>query len=415
MDILLIGSGGREHALAWKIAKSPLVGRLVCAPGNPGIANVADCVPLPEDVAAYAKAEGFHLVVVGPEQPLAEGLADACEAAGVACFGPSKAAAQLETSKAFVKALCREANIPTARSETFTDAASAHAYLAERSAPYVVKADGLAAGKGVVIAQSLDEAKAAVSEMLSGRFGEAGAQVVIEEYLEGTEVSLFALTDGDTILPCGAARDHKRAFDGDQGPNTGGMGAYAPPDNLDAGIEEQAYAEIIRPALDAMRRRGTPYKGVLYAGLMLTADGPKLIEFNCRFGDPECQVLMRLLRSDILQALWAAATGRLGGVGLDWYTEACALVVMATKGYPDTYEKGSEIKGLADAEAKGLVVFHAGTKADGDRLLANGGRVLNVTGTGATVGDAARAVYDGIGAIDWPQGFYRTDIGRPQG
>ena len=412
MDILLIGGGGREHALAWKMAKSPLVRRLVCTPGNAGIAEVCETVPSPDDIAAYAKTEGFDLVVVGPEQPLADGLADRLAAAGVPCFGPSQAAARLEASKAFVKDLCAEAGIPTARSGTFEGEEAAHAFLSEMNPPYVIKADGLAAGKGVVIAQTLDEARAAASEMLGGRFGAAGTKVVLEEFLAGTEVSLFALTDGESVLPFGAARDHKRAFDGDQGPNTGGMGVVAPPPALTPEIEARAYAEIVEPALAAMRARGTPYVGVLYAGLMLTADGPKLIEFNCRFGDPEAQVLMRRVRSDIVPALWGVATGRLSGIGLDWMDEACVCVVMAAKGYPDPYEKGSVIRGVDAAGETGAVVFHAGTARRGEDLVAAGGRVLAVTATGEDVEAARGAAYDAVVKIDWPEGFCRTDIGR---
>ena len=412
MHVLLIGSGGREHALAWKLSQSPLLARLTCAPGNPGTAAVATNAALPSDVAAYARDEGVDLVVVGPEQPLADGLADDLAAAGIPCFGPTRDAARLETSKAFVKELCAEAGIPTAASATFTDEAAAHAHLEGQPGPYVVKADGLAAGKGVVIAHEASEAKAAVTAMLGGRFGEAGARVVIEEHMTGPEVSVFALTDGESVLPFGTARDYKRAQDGDQGPNTGGMGAVSPPPGLDAGTEARVYAETIRPALAAMRARGAPYVGVLYAGLMLTGDGPKLIEFNCRFGDPECQLLMRRLRSDVLPALWGAATGRLGGIGLDWKPEAAALVVMAAKGYPGDYEKGSEIRGVEAAEAAGAVVFHAGTRVEGDRLLADGGRVLNVTGTGPDVAAAVKAAYAGVTEIDWPGGAYRTDIGR---
>ena len=411
MHILLIGSGGREHALAWKIAQSPLVKRLTCAPGNPGTAQVATNVAMPDDVAAYARAESVDLVVVGPEQPLAEGLADRLAEAGVPCFGPSQAAAQLETSKAFVKDLCREATIPTAEARAFENEAAAHAYLDTLPGPYVVKADGLAAGKGVVIAQTLDEARAAVTDMLGGRFGDAGARVVIEEHMRGPEVSVFALTDGETVLPFGTARDYKRAHDGDTGPNTGGMGAVSPPPGLDAETEERIYAEVIRPALAAMRERGTPYAGVLYAGMMLTETGPRLIEFNCRFGDPECQLLMRRVRSDIVPALWGAATGRLSGIGLDWKREAAALVVMAAKGYPGDYEKGSVIGGVEDAERAGAVVFHAGTKQDGDQLLADGGRVLNVTAMGRDVGAARDVAYEAVAKIYWPGGFFRTDIG----
>ena len=411
MDILLVGGGGREHALAWKIAKSPLVGKLVCVPGNAGIAKVCETAQPEGDLADYAKAQGFDLVVVGPEAPLADGLADRLTEHGIPCFGPSRAAAQLEASKAFVKDLCAEAGIPTARSGTFTDEADAHAFLGTMTAPYVVKADGLAAGKGVVIAQSLDEARAAVTDMLGGRFGEAGARVVIEEHLSGTEVSLFALTDGESVLPFGAARDYKRAHDGDEGPNTGGMGVVAPPPALTDAVEARAYAEIIEPALAAMRDRGSPYVGVLYAGLMLTEDGPKLIEFNCRFGDPECQVLMRRVRSDIVPALWSAATGRLGGVGLDWTEEACVCVVMAAQGYPGAYEKGSVIGGLDEAEAEGAVVFHAGTAERDGQVVASGGRVLGVTATVETVGAARDAAYAAVGRIVWPEGFYRRDIG----
>lgn len=412
MHVLLIGAGGREHALAWKISQSPLVARLTCAPGNPGTDRLATNIAMPGDVAAWAKAEDVALVVVGPEQPLAEGLGDALHAAGIPCFGPSQAAAQLETSKAFVKDLCAEAGIPTAASKTFTEAAAAHDYLAAQPGPYVVKADGLAAGKGVVIADTLGAAKNAVTDMLGGQFGEAGARVVIEEHMTGPEVSVFALTDGETVLPFGMARDFKRAHDGDDGPNTGGMGAISPPPGVSAKTEERIYAEVIRPALAAMRQRGTPYVGVLYAGMMMTPTGPRLIEFNCRFGDPECQLLMRRVRSDIVPALYGAATGRLSGIGLDWKPEAAALVVMAANGYPGDYDKGTVIGGIEAAENTGAVVFHAGTKADGDRVLANGGRVLNVTGMGETVGDAVDAAYAGVAKIDWPGGFNRSDIGR---
>ena len=411
MDILLVGGGGREHALAWKIQKSPLVNRLVCTPGNAGIAALCETARPEGDLSDWAKTQEFDLVVVGPEAPLADGLADRLAAHGIPCFGPSQAAAQLEASKAYVKDLCEAAGIPTARSGTFTDEAEARAYLATMDAPYVVKADGLAAGKGVVIAATLDEARAAVADMLGGRFGEAGTRVVIEEHLSGAEVSLFALTDGESVLPFGAARDHKRAFDGDQGPNTGGMGVIAPPPALTDEIEARAYAEIIEPALAAMRDRGTPYVGVLYAGLMLTAEGPKLIEFNCRFGDPEAQVLMRRVRSDIVPALWGAATGRLGGVGLDWMEEACICVVMAAKGYPGAYEKGSVIGGLEEAERGGAIVFHAGTAEREGRVVADGGRVLGVTATGETLRAARDAAYAAAARIDWPDGFYRQDIG----
>ncbi|WOI52629.1 phosphoribosylamine--glycine ligase [Parvularcula sp. LCG005] len=414
MHILVIGNGGREHALAWKVASSPLVKRLTVAPGNPGTAGIAENVDLKADeIVGFAKAENVNLVIVGPEVPLANGLADDLQAAGIPCFGPTKDGAQLETSKSFMKDLAAEAGVPTAQYQTFTDAAPAKAFLRSLSAPYVIKADGLAAGKGVIIAQGLQEAEDTIDNMLSGQFGAASQTVVIEEFLRGTELSVFAVTDGETLLHFGAAQDHKRAFDNDEGPNTGGMGGFSPtpldtPENIEA-----AYSQIIRPTLDALRKRGITYRGVLYAGLMMTADGPKLIEYNVRFGDPECQILMRRIRSDIMPALWGAATGRLAGVGLDFIPNAAANIVIATRGYPDKYEKGSIIAGIKLAEAdRDVVVFHAGTALEGDHLTAAGGRVLNVTATGTSIGDALNKCYDAAAKIDWPEGFYRTDIGK---
>lgn len=405
MKILLIGSGGREHALAWKIAQSQLVQRLVCAPGNPGMASVGACVAV-EDPVAFAKEEGIDLVVVGPEQPLADGLADRLEEAGIPCFGPGRAAAQLETSKGFTKALCAEAGIPTAGYRHVATIDEGHAALDSFGPPYVVKADGLAAGKGVVIAGDRDEAGKAVADLLA-----LSGSVVIEEFLEGYEVSLFAVTDGTSVQRFGAATDYKRARDGDEGPNTGGMGCMAPPPRFTPDLEDRAYAEIIMPTFRALKARGITYRGVLYAGLMVTSEGPKLIEYNCRFGDPECQVLMRRLRSDVVPTLWGAATGRLGGVGLDWRDEAGVLVTMAAEGYPGSYEKGSVISGVDAASGlPDVVVFHAGTARDGGRLTARGGRVLSVTALGDTIADARARAYDAAGRIDWPQGFYRRDI-----
>src|SRR5215203_6357563 len=416
MNILLLGFGGREHALAWKIAASPLLTKLWCAPGNAGIAREAECVAL--DVADhpavidFCKRNAVDLVVVGPETPLAAGIVDDLAAAGIKAFGPGKQAAQLEGSKGFTKALCTEFNIPTGAYGRFTTADDALAYARAQGAPIVVKADGLAAGKGVVVAASVAEAERAIADMLGGVLGQAGAELVIEECMVGEEASFFALCDGTTAVPLGTAQDHKRAFDGDRGPNTGGMGAYSPAPVLTAEIEAQAMRTIVAPTLAAMRRRGTPFTGVLYAGLMLTAEGPKLIEYNVRFGDPEAQVLMPRLTSDLVPALLAACEGRLADVELRWSADAALAVVMATKGYPGTYARGSEIRGVAEAEGMdGVRVFHTGTKRDGARLLADGGRVLNVTATGRTVADAQARAYAAAERIDWPQGFYRRDIG----
>jgi phosphoribosylamine--glycine ligase len=416
MNILLLGSGGREHALAWKMAASPLAERLYCAPGNAGIAREAECVPL--DVAdhgaviAFCREHRIDLVVVGPEAPLCAGIVDDLEAAGIKAFGPTRAAAQLEGSKGFTKDLCRANGIPTAAYERFRAADPAKTYLRARGAPIVVKADGLAAGKGVVVAQTVAEAEVAIDMMFGGGLGEAGGEVVIEEFLTGEEASFFALCDGGTAMALTTAQDHKRAFDGDQGPNTGGMGAYSPAPNIDDAMSARVMAEIITPTLRAMRTMGAPYKGVLYAGLMIGADGPKLIEYNARFGDPETQVLMLRLMSDLVPALLASRDGQLKSFDLRWYPDPALTVVMAAKGYPGDYARGSVIEGLDEAaKVEGVEIFHAGTKADGNRILANGGRVLNVSAIGRTVKEAQARAYEAISHIRWPEGFYRHDIG----
>ena len=416
MNILLLGSGGREHALAWKIAASPLTGRLFCAPGNAGLAREAECVALDladhPPIIAFCQANSIDFVVVGPEAPLCAGIVDDLEAAGIKAFGPTRAAAQLEGSKGFTKDLCRSAGIPTADYERFSNAHEAKAYARSRGAPIVVKADGLAAGKGVVVAESLAEAEAAIEMILGGELGEAGAELVIEEFLDGEEASFFALCDGETALPLASAQDHKRAFDGDKGPNTGGMGAYSPALIIDAAMSARVMAEIVQPTLRAMKGMGAPYKGVLYAGLMITAEGPKLIEYNVRFGDPECQVLMPRLMSDLLPALLASRDGVLKSLDLRWHAQAALTVVMAAKGYPGPYAKGSVIEGLADAAAvEGVEIFHAGTKQDGSHVVANGGRVLNVSARGKTVSEAQARAYAAIARIRWPEGFFRHDIG----
>ncbi|HWF93954.1 MAG TPA: phosphoribosylamine--glycine ligase [Xanthobacteraceae bacterium] len=416
MNVLLIGSGGREHALAWKIAASPLVKRLVCAPGNAGIAQECETAALdPADhdaVIAFCRAQAIDFVVVGPETPLCAGIANDLAAAGIKAFGPSKAAAQLEGSKGFTKDLCREHGIPTAAYERFTAAASAKAYVRRHGLPIVVKADGLAAGKGVVVATTAAEAEDAIDTMLRGSLGAAGAEVVIEEFLAGEEVSFFALCDGDTAIPLASAQDHKRAFDGDSGPNTGGMGAYSPAPALTPALACRAMDEIVLPTVRAMKARGTPFRGVLFAGLMLTRDGPKLIEYNVRFGDPECQVLMLRLMSDLVPALLACCDGMLRNFDLRWVPDAALTVVMAAKGYPGNYAKGSVIEGLeAAAAVEGVQIFHAGTVAMGGRILANGGRVLNVSALGHTVAQAQRRAYEAIDRIRWADGFCRRDIG----
>ena len=417
MNILLIGSGGREHALAWAISASPLCDRLFIAPGNPGTAQCGENVVLDvanhAAVADFCRLQGVDFVVVGPEGPLVAGLADDLAAAGIKVFGPSKAAAQLEGSKGFTKELCAEFDIPTAAFARFQDAEAATAYVVEKGAPLVIKADGLAAGKGVVMAETLEQAKEAIAMMFSGGLGAAGAEVVVEEWMIGEEASFFALCDGTHALPLASAQDHKRVGDGDTGPNTGGMGAYSPAPVMTPEITERVMAEIIRPTLAGMAARGTPFKGVLFAGLMITAQGPKLIEYNVRFGDPECEVLMPRLKSDIVPALLAACDGVLDTVDLRWSDEAALTVVLAAEGYPGTPRKGTLIKGVETAEGHDkTLVFHAGTKRGPDgALLADGGRVLNVVGLGTSVSEAQRRAYAGVDAIDWTEGFCRRDIG----
>jgi phosphoribosylamine--glycine ligase len=415
MNILLIGSGGREHALAWKIARSPLATKLWCAPGNPGIAQEAECVALDvEDhaaVVAFARGNAVDFVVVGPEAPLVAGLADALSVAGIEVFGPSAAAARLEGSKGFTKDLCARMAIPTGAYERFNNAPKAKAYARRMGAPIVVKADGLAAGKGVTVAMSLDEALDAIDACFEGAFGVAGAEVVVEEFLEGEEVSFFCLCDGVTALPFGSAQDHKRVGDGDTGPNTGGMGAYSPAPAFTPEIEARVMREIVAPTLRGMAEIGAPFRGVLFAGLMLTRDGPRLIEYNVRFGDPECQVLMTRLDGDLVPLLLASAQGRLADVSARWKDEAALTVVMAAEGYPGTPRKGTVIEGIDRAGATGARVFHAGTALRHGTLVANGGRVLNVTATGRTVSQAQAAAYRAVDAIDWPGGFCRRDIG----
>lgn len=414
MNILVLGSGGREHALAWKLAASPLTDRLYCAPGNAGIAEDAECVAVGDHqaVVEFCNAQAIDFVVVGPEIPLVAGIVDDLEAAGIKTFGPSRAAARLEGSKRFTKDLCRANNIPTAAYECFTAAAAAKEYVRQMGVPVAVKADGLAAGKGVVVATTAGEAEAALDMMFGGGLGDAGTTVVVEEFLSGEEASFFVLCDGDSVVPLATAQDHKRAFDGDQGPNTGGMGAYSPAFVMTPELEWRALDEIVVPTIRAMKAMGTPYKGVLYAGLMITADGPKLIEYNVRFGDPECQVLMLRLMSDLLPALIAARDGMLKNFALRWYPEAALAVVMAAKGYPGNYRKGSEIAGLEDAsKIEGVEIFHAGTRRDGGRIVANGGRVLNVCALGKSVAQAQARAYEAVDKITWPEGFCRRDIG----
>lgn len=415
MNVLVVGSGGREHALCWALAASPLCDRLYCAPGNAGIAQEAECVALDVmDFAAvvrWCRGHAIDLVAVGPEAPLVAGIADALEAAGIACFGPSAAAARLEGSKAFAKELCRRHGIPTADFARFTDFDAARAHLRRRGAPVVVKASGLAAGKGVTVARTLAEAEAALDALAAGAFGAAGSEVVIEECLEGEEASLFSLVDGAAALPLAGAQDHKTAHDGDTGPNTGGMGAYSPAPVLDDAMTARAMEEIVRPTVAAMAAEGAPFRGVLYAGLMMTASGPKLLEYNVRFGDPECQVLMPRLKSDLLPALLAACDGELAGFDLRWHDDAALCVTMAAKGYPGAYEKGGEIGGLDEIDDPAVEVFHAGTARRSERIVAAGGRVLGIAARAPTVAGAQAAAYRAVDRIRWPGGFCRRDIG----
>lgn len=413
MNLLVIGSGGREHALCWALSASPLVNKLVCAPGNPGIAQMARLAavdPLNLDaVLQLCRDEHIDFVVVGPEAPLVAGLVDHLEAHGFACFGPSKAAAQLEGSKGFMKDLCAKYGIPTAAYGRFRDGAAAEAFIRKQGAPIVVKADGLAAGKGVTVAMTLDEALAASNAL----FAETGAEAVIEEFLDGEEVSFFVLVDGKNALALASAQDHKRVGDGDTGPNTGGMGAYSPAQVFTPALQQEVMERIILPTVNGMIAEGTPFKGVLFAGLMLTKDGPKLLEYNTRFGDPECQTLMLRLKSDLLPALMASRDGVLKDFDLRWKDEAALCVVMAAEGYPNSPRKGTVIEGLDDAAAEAdTVVFHAGTKAGtGGRIVADGGRVLGVCGLGKTIGDAQARAYAAVDKIRWPAGFCRRDIG----
>jgi phosphoribosylamine--glycine ligase len=416
MRILVVGSGGREHALAWAVAASPIVDQVFCAPGNAGIAEDAECVAIAANDAAgliaLCKKAAIDLVVVGPEAPLVAGLGDALEGEGIAAFGPSAAAAALEGSKGFMKDLCAREGVPTAAYRRFAEAYAAKAYIAAQGVPIVVKADGLAAGKGVVVAATLAEAYAAVDDALGGRFGAAGAGIVVEEFLAGEEASFFALCDGTNALPLASAQDHKRVGDGDTGPNTGGMGAYSPCTAVTPAIEGQVMERMILPTVRAMAKAGRPFKGVLFAGLMLTETGPKLLEYNVRFGDPECQALMMRLHSDLVPALLATRDGMLNRVDLRWRDDTSICVVMAANGYPDAPVAGSEIRGLAagggDPDVK---IFHSGTKREGDRILAAGGRVLGVTAMGRDLAAARQRAYRAVDKIDWPGGFCRRDIG----
>jgi phosphoribosylamine---glycine ligase len=415
MRVLVVGGGGREHALAWKLSQSPRLSALFVVPGNGGTekiaTNLSGDITDNAAVVALALEHKIDFVVVGPDAQVVQGLGDAVRAAGIDCFCPSQAAGQLEGSKAFTKALCDEMGIPTAAYRKFDTAHPAIEYVRTHKLPVVIKADGLALGKGVTVAMTVTDAIHAVTDCFGGAFGPSGTSVVIEEFLEGEEASFFVLCDGEDILPLATAQDHKRAFDGDMGPNTGGMGAYSPAPVMTAELTARTIREIIEPTVRGLKARGTPYQGVLYAGLMLTADGPKLIEYNARFGDPETQVLMPRLKSDLLDLLLATATGKLAGLPADWRDDTALTVVMATRGYPGTYGKGSEIRGADDLDADDMIVFHAGTRREGDRLLANGGRVLNVTALGPTVADAKQRADEAAARIDWPDGFHRNDIG----
>jgi phosphoribosylamine--glycine ligase len=416
MNILLIGSGGREHALAWALSASPLLTRVYCAPGNPGIEGVAECIPIQamdfDKLIAFAKDMKIDFAVIGPEQPLVAGLWDRFEAAGIKALGPSMAGAVLEGSKGFVKDLCAANNIPTAAYRRFREPKAANAFAATLGLPVVIKADGLAAGKGVLIPETKDEVVKAIDFMFEGGFGDSGTEIVVEEFLQGEEASFFVLSDGEHVLPLVGAQDHKRVLDGDRGPNTGGMGAYSPAPVLTSQVVDKTMEKIIKPTIAAMAARGTPYMGVLFAGLMIKDGKPKLIEYNCRFGDPECQVLMMRLKGDLLTALIAARDKQLAHVDLRWSDDAALTVVMATKGYPGDYGKGSEIRGL-DAAAKldGVQIFHAGTARKDGKLVANGGRVLDITATAPTTAEAQKRAYAAVDLVDWPEGFCRRDIG----
>jgi phosphoribosylamine--glycine ligase len=416
MNILILGGGGREHALAWAALQNPKCDKLIVAPGNAGIAAIAECADLNiEDggaIATFAEENAIDFVIIGPEAPLAAGVGDRLRAAGLLVFGPDQEAARLEASKAFTKEICDAANAPTAAYARFTEAAPARDYIKAQGAPIVVKADGLAAGKGVIVAMDEQAALDAVEDMFGGEFGAAGAEVVIEEFMEGEEASFFILCDGEDALPIGTAQDHKRAYDGDEGPNTGGMGAYSPAPVLSQEIQDQVMDRIVRPTLAEMARRGCPYRGVLYAGLMIKDGEARLVEYNCRFGDPEAQVLMLRLGAQAFDLMHAAAEGRLSEARVNWADDHAMTVVMAAKGYPGSYEKGTEIKGLdALPEDSSAICFHAGTRAEGGKVLANGGRVLNLTARGSTVAEARDRAYAMVEQVNWPEGFNRSDIG----
>ena len=416
MNILILGSGGREHSLAWAVNQNPKCDILYCAPGNAGISKVAQCVDLnienSSDVLKFCLDERIQFVIIGPEAPLAMGIADDLRANNILTFGPSASAAKLESSKAFTKGVCDSCNAPTAKYARFTELELAIEYVHEQGAPIVVKADGLAGGKGVIVAMTLDEAINGLKDIFSGAFGKAGAEVVIEEFMEGEEASFFILSDGKNILPIGTAQDHKRVFDGDTGPNTGGMGAYSPAPIMTKDVTSKAISQIIQPTIDEMAKRGIPYQGVLYAGFMIKDGEPKLVEYNVRFGDPECQVLMMRLGAQALDAMLACAKGELNNYKLNWADDHALTIVYAAKGYPGTYEKGSNILGLDTiSESTNIQVFHAGTKEEENNIIATGGRVLNITARGSSLKEAHRIAYETIEKIQWENGFYRNDIG----
>ncbi|QNK56601.1 phosphoribosylamine--glycine ligase [Paenibacillus sp. PAMC21692] len=415
MRILVIGSGGREHTICWSLKKSDKVKELFCAPGNAGISQIAECVPIPvsqfDELTRFAKEASIDLVFVGPDDPLADGIVDAFEAAGIPAFGPNKAAAEIEGSKIFMKNLLKKYNIPTAKYETFTDYEAASAYLREQSIPIVIKADGLAAGKGVTVAYSMEEAEKALREaMVDKVFGEAGNQIVIEEFLEGQEMSILAFVDGETVKPMVPAQDHKPIFDGDKGPNTGGMGTYTPLPHIDPAIIEESITNIIIPTAKAMVSEGRPFRGVLFAGLMMTKDGPKTIEFNARMGDPETQVVLPRLKTDLVDIVLAAMNGRLGDLDIEWSDEAAVCVVAASEGYPASYPKGCVITGIAEAEAQGALVFHAGTALKDGQFVTNGGRVLGIVGRGRDIAEARARAYEAVSVISFEGMQNRTDI-----
>jgi len=417
MDVLVVGSGGREHALCWALRRSPLCGRLLCAPGNAGIAEVAECVAVAADdvakLAELARSERIDFVVIGPEAPLVAGLADRLAEAGILAFGPSARAAAIEGSKIFMKELCERCGVPTAAYGRFDEPDEAKAFIRRHGAPLVVKADGLAAGKGVIVCHNENEAYAAIDHiMIESAFGDAGVQVVIEDFLIGEEASFFALVHGEQAVPLVSAQDHKAAFDGDQGPNTGGMGAYSPAPIITPAVAAEIMEKVIHPVVHGLVEEGRPYVGVLYAGLMFTRDGPQVLEFNARFGDPECQPLILRLKSDLLAALVACAQGRMDDIALEWYPDPALVVVMATQGYPGRYARGSLIEGLEDAAGvPGVTIFHAGTRRENGRLLADGGRVLGVAARAPTVPRAQELAYSAVDRIAWPEGFCRRDIG----